>query len=62
MKDLLLTLLELSTLIEAIAQVVRCDNMLFEHRQERHHEPPSRTQKSFAPPTTQRSFPPTMPT
>jgi hypothetical protein len=67
-KDLLLTLRDPSISNQAIAQVIQCDNRLFEHQQERHHEPtlttqrmstPLTTKKKFAPPTTQRSFPPT---
>jgi hypothetical protein len=58
-KDLLLTLPNPSTLSQAIAQVVWCD-VLFECRQKRHHEPTLTTQKKFAPPTTQRNFPPVM--
>jgi hypothetical protein len=52
-KDLLLTLPNPSTLNQAIAQVVWRDSRLFEHEQERRHEPTS---------TTQRNFPPTIPT
>jgi hypothetical protein len=47
--NLLLTLPDLSTLNQAIAQVVRCDNMPFKHRQDRRHEPTSTTTKNFAP-------------
>jgi len=56
-----LTLPNPSTLNQAIAQVVWCDNKLFKHQQERHHEPTSTTQKNFAPPITQKNFSPTMP-
>jgi hypothetical protein len=42
-KDLLFTLLDLSTLNQAIAQVVWCDNRLFKHQQKRRHEPTSTT-------------------
>jgi len=55
-----LTLPDPSTLNQAIAQVVWCDNKLFKHQQERHHEPTSTTQKNFAPPITQKNFSPTM--
>jgi hypothetical protein len=70
--DLLLTLLDPSTLSQAITQFVWFDNRLFEHRQERCHEPTSTTQKSFAPSAIQsntkefcttsniKKFPPTM--
>jgi hypothetical protein len=55
-KDLLLTLPNPSTLSQAIAQVVRCDNMFLKCQQERHHEPTLTTQRSFAPLTTQKGF------
>jgi hypothetical protein len=57
-KDLILTLLDFSTLSHAITQVVQCDNRLFESQQERRHEPTSITQRSFAPPVTQKKIPP----
>jgi hypothetical protein len=44
-KDLIFTLLDLSTLSQVIAQVVRCDNRFFEDRQKRCHEPTSTTQE-----------------
>jgi hypothetical protein len=62
LKDLLLTLLDPSTLNQALAQVVPCDNKLFEYQQKRRHEPTSTTKKKFAPPTTQKSFSPIMST
>ncbi len=65
-KDLLLTLLNLSTLSEAITQVVQCDNKFFEHQQKRCHESTkevsSTKQRNFAQPTTQKNFSPIMPT
>jgi hypothetical protein len=50
-KDLLVTLLDPLTLSQAIAQVIWCDNKLCECQQERHHEPTSTTERSFAPTT-----------
>jgi hypothetical protein len=61
-KDLLLTLLDPSTLSEAITQVVQCDNKLLEHQQKRCRESTSTKQRNFAPPTTQENFSPIMPT
>jgi hypothetical protein len=58
--DLLLILPNLSTLSQAIAPVVRCDNRLFECQQEKGYKPTSTTQRNFAPLTTQKSFPPVM--
>ncbi len=34
-KDLLLTMLNLPTLSQTIVQVVHCDNMFFEHQQQK---------------------------
>jgi hypothetical protein len=49
-KDLMFTMLDLSTLNQAIAQGVRCDNKIFKFQQvERHWEPTPPTQWSFAP-------------
>ncbi len=39
-KDMLLTILDLTTLNQAIAQAIQCDNRLFEHQQKKHWEPP----------------------
>jgi hypothetical protein len=52
MKDLLLTMPNPTTLSQAIVQVVRCDNQLFEHQQEKLWEP-SPTLRPFMPPMLQ---------
>lgn len=39
-KDLLLTMLDPTTLSQAIAKASRCDNRLLEHRQKKRWEPP----------------------
>jgi hypothetical protein len=47
-KDLLLTMLDPSTLSQAIDQVVCCNNKFFEYRQKKHWELPI-IPKNFAP-------------
>jgi hypothetical protein len=59
-KDLLLTLLNLSTLSQAITQIIQCDNMFFERWQEMHHEPTLTTQRNFTSLVTQKKFPDVM--
>ncbi len=56
MKDLLLTLLDPSTLSQAITQVVLCDNRFFEHRQEKRYELTSTIENNSTPLATQKNF------
>jgi hypothetical protein len=53
---LVTTLLDPSTLNQAIAHVIQCDNRLFECRQTKHHELTSTTQRSFASSTIEKNF------
>ncbi len=39
-KDMLLTMPDPTTLNQAIAQAIQCDNQLFEHQQKKRWEPP----------------------
>jgi hypothetical protein len=50
------TLLDLSTLSQAIAHAIQCDNRLFEYRQKRHHELTLTTQRNFASSTIEKSL------
>jgi hypothetical protein len=56
-KDLLLALLNPSTLSQVTTQVIHYDNMVFERRQKMHHEPTLIAQKSFTPLVTPKNFP-----
>jgi hypothetical protein len=51
-KDLLLTMPDVSTLAEAISQAVKCDNRLFERRQNKRLGPQIRVPLSSPPSTT----------